>query len=115
MGGISLISNARTLLVIFPRHVGGTFSGIDLAGEMIYTICLCGAFVFWSLGLAWIAISVFTIISVKRQEDIPFSLSAWGAVFPVGVFARCTVELGVEFNNPFYNYFGIVWTGKKSF
>ncbi|KAF6760330.1 voltage-dependent anion channel [Ephemerocybe angulata] len=110
-GGVSLLANGRALSILFPEYLTGTFPRIELAGQIFYALCMAGAFGLWSMGVCWILISVFTILSVRAREDIPFSLSYWGSVFPNGVFAACTVQLGVVFNSPFFNYLGVIWSG----
>jgi len=110
--GSSLLVNGRTLSLIFPGYLANsTFPRIELAGQILYALCVCGSFTCWSMAFSWLIISTFTVIVVRLRDNIPFRLSFWGAVFPNGVFALCSVELGEVFHSPFFNYFGVVWTG----
>lgn len=75
---------------------------------------LAGACIFWCMGLSWIVISLSSIYAVQHSIKAPFALSYWGLVFPNGVFALCSVQLGVVLNSRFFHYFGAIWSSEYS-
>ncbi|TFK44680.1 voltage-dependent anion channel [Crucibulum laeve] len=109
-GGVSLLVNGGNLAQIFPTRDGDAFPGSILSGEMLYAVCLSGAWILWSMGIAWVIISVAEIYITSRTAKIPFTLAYWGLVFPIGVFALCSVRLGVALESRFFHYFGAIWS-----
>ncbi|EFI28121.1 C4-dicarboxylate transporter/malic acid transporter [Coprinopsis cinerea okayama7 len=111
-GGYALLLNGRTLSAVFPgTYLNGMFPRIELAGQIVFAVCFCASFLLWSMGTCWILISIFTIIVVVRSDgEIPFTLTYWGSVFPNGVYALCTVQLGEVMGSPFFNYLGVIWS-----
>lgn len=106
-GGFSLLINGHNLSILLPLHLG---ENSPSTGQMLYAACFCGAFIFWATGLAWALIAFSSIFAVIRKQQIPFSLACWGLVFPNGVFALLSVELGVVLGSPFFHYFGAIWS-----
>ncbi|KAF4620542.1 hypothetical protein D9613_000668 [Agrocybe pediades] len=114
-GGSSLLVNGEALYRVLPLRAEGTFLLSEFAGQALYIGCFIGAWVLWSMGLTWIIISLSSILIVFRTTRIPFSLSCWGLVFPNGVFALCSVRLGIALDSPFFNYFGAIWSSERYF
>ncbi|KAH7923732.1 hypothetical protein BV22DRAFT_1014841 [Leucogyrophana mollusca] len=44
------------------------------------------------------------------EGNIPFSLAYWGLVFPNGVYALLSVQLGAVLNSGFFRVFGAIWS-----
>lgn len=110
-GGYSLLLNGEALSKVFP-HTSATFPSMAVAGDILYVGCFMGAWILWCMGFAWIIISLSSIYVTARTSRIPFTLSYWGLVFPNGVFALCSVRLGVVLNSRFYHYFGAIWSSE---
>lgn len=111
-GGFSLLVNGRNLSALLPLHLGDTFPSAALTGQMLYSACFCGAWILWSMGIAWALISLCSVYAVARKQAVPFSLAYWGLIFPNGVFALLSVELGTVLDSPFFHYFGAIWSGE---
>jgi tellurite resistance protein TehA-like permease len=52
------------------------------------------------------------VYSVLRKQRVPFSIGYWGTIFPNGVFALLTVELGSVLGSPVLNYLGAIFSGE---
>ena len=91
------------LVVLFPT--------IALAGQMIFAGCFLGAFVLFSLGVAWILLAVISIAHVRTSAKIPFSMAYWGLIFPNGVFALLCVQLAKVLDSPVFRAIGAAWCG----
>ncbi|KAF9461280.1 voltage-dependent anion channel [Collybia nuda] len=50
------------------------------------------------------------VLSSFIKERISFALSYWGIIFPNGVFALLSVQLGEVLESPFFHYFGAIWS-----
>lgn len=111
-GGYSLLVNGKTLGMMFPSNVDPSFPAAPATGEILFVICFAGSCLLWCMGLSWIVISLLSIYAVQRSFKAPFALSYWGLVFPNGVFALCSAQLGVVLNSKFFHYLGAVWSSK---
>lgn len=108
-GGYSLLLNGENMAELLHPHSGGNFPFIGDSGQMIFAACFAGAFILWSMGIAWIAVAVLSIFSVVRRGKVPFSMAYWGMVFPHGTFASLSVKLALVLDSPFYRVFGSLW------
>ncbi|KAI0812725.1 voltage-dependent anion channel [Irpex lacteus] len=109
-GGFSLLVNGQDLSLLLPLHVGGNFSQSELAGQMIYAGCFIGGYILWSMGFAWIFISLISIWHVRRDNKLPFSMAYWGLIFPNGTFALLSVQLSKALDSGFFRAFGAAWS-----
>ncbi|TBU49462.1 voltage-dependent anion channel [Dichomitus squalens] len=110
-GGFSLLVNGQDLSEILPLHMGYEFPTIALAGQMVFAGCFLGAYVLFSMGVAWILVAVITILHVRAQAEMPFSMAYWGLIFPNGVFALLCVELAKVLDSPVFRAIGAAWCG----
>ncbi|KAJ7454757.1 voltage-dependent anion channel [Mycena latifolia] len=101
-GGFSMLVNARNVAKL---HLPAS-----LSPDAIEAVCFCAAWVLWSMGLIWLCIAFCSIYSVCRRQSVPFSVAYWGTIFPNGVFALLTVELGVVLESPVLNYLGAIFS-----
>ncbi|KAJ7116509.1 voltage-dependent anion channel [Mycena epipterygia] len=101
-GGFSMLVNSQNLTAL---HLGAS-----LSVEVIQSVCFCVAWLLWSMGLIWLCIAFCSLYSVLSRQSVPFSVAYWGTIFPNGVFALLTVELGSLFNSPALNYLGVVFS-----
>ena len=108
-GGYALLLHGENIAKILPLHFGGSFPFVELSGQMIFAVCFAGAFILWSMGIAWIIVAILSIFSVVRKGKIPFSMAYWGMVFPHGTFASLSVKMALVLDSPFYRCFGALW------
>lgn len=111
-GGFSLLVNGQNLSELLPLHLGTEFPFASLTGQILYAACFCGAWVLWSMGISWVVIALCSVYAVLKKEKIPFTLSYWGVIFPNGVFALLSVQLGEVLDNHFFHYFGAIWSSE---
>ncbi|RDB16951.1 Sulfite efflux pump SSU1 [Hypsizygus marmoreus] len=109
-GGFSFLINGQNLAVLLPLHLGEVFPHAALTGQMLFSASFCAAWILWSMGVAWVTIAIISVYAVARKEVIPFSLAYWGLIFPNGVFALLSVQLGAVLESPFFYYFGAIWS-----
>ena len=77
---------------------------------MIYAGCFIGGYILWSMGFAWIFISIISIWHVHRDNKLPFSMAYWGLIFPNGTFALLSVQLSKVLDSGFFRAFGAAWS-----
>lgn len=105
-GGYSMLVNGQDIANLFVQHAA--FGSVPPScGNIIYSVCICGAYVLWSMGVAWIVISCFSIRCARKLPQ--FSLGHWCVVVPNGVFAALSLQFGVVFDSAFFCVFGAVW------
>ncbi|KIJ67707.1 hypothetical protein HYDPIDRAFT_83372 [Hydnomerulius pinastri MD-312] len=110
-GGYSLLVNGADLAALLPLHVTGEFPMSPITGQLLYSFCFCGSFILWSMGICWIIIALLSIYSVLSQSGVPpFGLAYWGLIFPNGVYALLSVQLGNVLDSPFFRVFGALWS-----
>lgn len=110
-GGYSMLVNGANLAALFPVHDTGVFPMVPMSGELMYSFCFCVAYILWSMGICWICIAVLSIVSVMRKSGIPkFGLAYWGVIFPNGVYALLSVQLGTVLDSGFFRVFGALWS-----
>ncbi|KAJ7284614.1 voltage-dependent anion channel [Mycena rebaudengoi] len=101
-GGYSMLANSRNLVDLRLSA--------PLSAEAIQSVCFCAAWILWSMGLAWLILALCSVYSVLRKQRVPFSVGYWGTIFPNGVFALLTVELGSVLGSPVLNYLGAIFS-----
>ncbi|TFK54332.1 hypothetical protein OE88DRAFT_1733002 [Heliocybe sulcata] len=109
-GGYSLLQSGQDLSEFLPLHNTGTFPQSALAGQMIFAVSFCGAYILWSMGICWIIIAICSIIHTARKGKIPFAMTYWGLIFPNGVFAMLTVKLADVLDSYTFRVFGAFWS-----
>jgi tellurite resistance protein TehA-like permease len=112
-GGYSLLINGQNLSGILPLYLSGTFPEVAVGGQMIFSFCFCGAYILWSMGICWIIISSYSILSVLKEGSVPFSITYHGLIFPIAIYALLSVQLGNVVDSGFFQGFGAAWTGQN--
>ncbi|THH02100.1 hypothetical protein EW026_g720 [Hermanssonia centrifuga] len=108
-GGYSLLVNGENLSKLIPIQLGDDFPQSQLSGQMFYSICFCFAYILWCMGIAWSLVSIFSI--GRRATKLPkFCVTHWCIVFPNGVFALLSVQIGNVLDSRFYKGFGAAWS-----
>lgn len=106
-GGFSMLINAQ--------NIGRIPLPPPFSPAVIQTVCLCAAWTLWSIALVWLCIALYSVGSVVREQRIPFTVAYWGTIFPNGVFALLTVELGEVLESPTLHYLGAIFSGELRF
>jgi hypothetical protein len=77
-GGYSFLVNGQVMGQLVSIHFNDSASTI--AGESIYIVCVCAAYLLWSMGVAWIVIACLSLYSRvgHNRIQVPFSVSYWG-------------------------------------
>jgi hypothetical protein len=101
MGGYTILYLGKVSRENFVRtHVLS-----DAAGEVVYVLGFFVALIMWGFGLVWLA---FALATIYNSKPFPFNMGWWGFTFPLGVYAVCTISIGVEMPSQFFKIFGIV-------
>ncbi|MBL8373507.1 C4-dicarboxylate ABC transporter [Accumulibacter sp.] len=61
---------------------------------------------FWGFGVWWVVMAVLLTATAKRRGLLPFALSWWGFIFPLGAFVSASFRLGRASGLP-----GVEWVG----
>ncbi|KAH0827620.1 voltage-dependent anion channel [Lanmaoa asiatica] len=110
-GGYSLLVNGANIAALLPVHNSGEFPMSSVSGQLLYSFCFCMSYILWSMGICWIFIAILSIFSVLKQSGTPcFGLAYWGLIFPNGVFALLSVQLGNVLDSGFFRAFGALWS-----
>lgn len=82
---------------------------LTTTGETIDALCVCVAFVLWSLASMWFIFAVLGIHTVLRKTRIAFKVPFWGLIFPNGVYANLTIALSRTFDSKFFRVWGSIY------
>lgn len=82
--GFAILLIGQAFKEILPYTNAGD-SGIlasEMAGEIVWTVCVGLSFVLWSLATMWLGIACLGLQHVLRKKRFPFKLPFWGMIFP---------------------------------
>ncbi|KAF8804691.1 C4-dicarboxylate transporter/malic acid transport protein [Phlegmacium glaucopus] len=102
---ILLIGENSKKLLPFPSQ-SDDFLNATSTGAIVEVMCICASFLLWSLATMWILYALLGVYSGLRQSRIAFRLSFWGLVFPNGVYANLSIQLGIIFDSKAFRVFG---------
>jgi hypothetical protein len=81
--GYSFLLIGRSFSSLPPLYFGD--SGLlasRSAGDTINVVCICLAFILWSLAVMWMLFALLAVQEVLRQTRFPFRVPHWGLIFP---------------------------------
>ncbi|KAJ4002023.1 voltage-dependent anion channel [Lentinula boryana] len=108
--GYSIILAGQYFKEALPlRHGGSTFMNDPSTGNILYVVCICGAFILWALASMWMVFALIAVCDELRKTRIPFKVNTWGLIFPNGVYANLTIALGSTFDSPFFRIWGAIY------
>ncbi|KAF8070179.1 voltage-dependent anion channel [Lyophyllum atratum] len=108
--GYAVLLIGQNFKALLPLdHGSSDFLRSINAGEVIDVVCVCVAFLLWSLAVMTIVFALLGIVDTLRQTRVPFGLSFWGLVFPNGVFANLTINLSVTLDSKFLRVLGAIY------
>ena len=90
LGGTSLYTAQEA------RTMASAISGVS----MVMGLILCG------MGFFWLIIAVSIILDMRRCQKLPFNVSWWGFVFPLGTLASAAVSFAKEFDSGGFRIIG---------
>ncbi|KAF7292763.1 hypothetical protein MIND_01174800 [Mycena indigotica] len=103
-GGFSLLLIAEYLST---RNVD---LGPLISPSAVASVAFCLAWTLWSLGLFWLGMTLCMIYASVRQKRVPYSIGYWGMIFPTGVMALLTVEMGDLLKSAVIQYIGVTFS-----
>lgn len=89
--GYAILLIGQTLKNLLPYNPASQFLHSKVTGEVTEVVCICAAFLLWSLATMWMLYALLALQASLRQNRVPFKLSFWGLVFPnvrICVFSR---------------------------
>ncbi|KAL0581890.1 Plasma membrane sulfite pump involved in sulfite metabolism [Marasmius crinis-equi] len=127
--GFSILIAGQYYKSTLPLDYGSsTILRSSSTGQTIDVICMCIAFILWSLSTMWVIFALLGVQQVVRGTRIPFRVPFWGLIFPnvafsfcalflyradvylgQGVYANLTISLGNTFDSPFFRIYGSVY------
>jgi len=111
-GGYSLVLIGRYFNAFLPlENSSSPFISSPRTGEIVMIICFSAAFILWSIGLFWGVFAVIAFTERAWTQGISFTISSWGVIFPSGVYALLTMEIGEVLDSPFFRILGCLFSG----
>ncbi|KIY46215.1 C4-dicarboxylate transporter/malic acid transport protein [Fistulina hepatica ATCC 64428] len=107
--GFSILLLGECFDKLLPQHFGGGILANEMTGQIIYVVCVIISFVLWATASMWMVFAVLSIWHGLRKGSVPFKITAWGVIFPNGVYANLTFNLGKTFNAPFFRTWGTIY------
>ena len=105
MGGYTIMYLGSVSRTVFPHT--SFFHGLTIAGDIFYINGVFVALIMWGFGLLWLC---FALTTCHKLRPFPFNMGWWGFTFPLGVFAVCTIEFGVQMPSLFFRVLGTIFS-----
>ena len=64
---------------------------------------------FWGLSFFWLSLSLSIWIDTWIVTKLKFNPGWWGAIFPLGIYALSTIEMGTAFDSGAFKKLSIVF------
>ncbi|KAG8906704.1 Plasma membrane sulfite pump involved in sulfite metabolism [Tulasnella sp. 403] len=107
-GGYGFLLVGDLLVKLLPHT---TSPANYLASEGVATalnaICFASAVTLWVFGL-WFLIPAAIVLGMSK--NLKFGVPWWGLIFPTGVYAILTVQLGTKLDSGFFKILGTIYT-----
>jgi len=109
--GYAFLTMGQSARMFFPLASGGTTNVFadSSAPHVIYAIAWLVSFALWSLATAWVALAVLALTDTLRKGLLPFKITFWGMIFPNGVYANLTIQLGVSIDSTILKVWGSIY------
>jgi tellurite resistance protein TehA-like permease len=109
-GGFGILLIGQTFRTLLPLNYGHSeFLRLSSTGETINAICIVISMTLWAMGFMWLCLALLGVQDVYRHSRIPFEVTFWGLIFPNGVYALCSIELGQVLDSKFFRIFGAIY------
>ena len=104
MGGYTIMYLGSVCRTVFPHT--DFFHNLTVAGDIFYINGIFVALTMWGFGLLWLC-SALAIC--YKLWPFPFNMGWWAFTFPLGVFAICTIEFGLQMPSLFFRVLGTIF------
>jgi tellurite resistance protein TehA-like permease len=108
--GIAPTSILTIIILRLNTPLQAYLSFSDPTAETLHVIAKISGTGLWGFALFWLFLAAIVTLELHRTNPLPFALSWWAFVFPVGAF---TVASGVLYQAMPVAFF--LWTGLASF
>ncbi|KAF2644526.1 hypothetical protein P280DRAFT_173589 [Massarina eburnea CBS 473.64] len=89
---IQLLGTAASSKRLFADYNQGTFLTAS-AAESLTTICVVLALMAMGFGFLWITVAWYHVVESLVKRQLPFSLTWWSLIFPIGVYTTALLNL----------------------
>ncbi|KLO19523.1 hypothetical protein SCHPADRAFT_924438 [Schizopora paradoxa] len=109
--GYAFLTLGQTARMFFPLMSGGEMNifADSSAPHVVYAIAWVISFALWSLATAWVALAVLALADTLRKGLLPFKITFWGMIFPNGVYANLTIQLGLSIDSGVLKVWGAIY------
>lgn len=85
------IAPSATVAIISVKAYGALmFTTYSLNMEVVHTLAKLSGIIFWGFSIWWFLMAVIMLLEKIIKNDLPFALSWWAFVFPIGALAVST-------------------------
>lgn len=105
MGGFALQKMGEVTLTVFPQTK--SMQG-ERTAEVFYNLGFIVALIMWAYAIAWL---FWAVAAIVYRRKLPFNMSWWSFIFPLGVWTLSTYQLGHELDSRFLKIWGLVFAG----
>lgn len=78
----------------------------ESTGPELYTICFAIGFALWAISTAWVVFAALAIGHIAFKGKLVFSPSWWSLIFPSGVYANMSIQLGIMADSNAFRFWG---------
>jgi len=81
----------------------------ESTGPALYSICFAAGFTLWAMSTAWLVFAMLAIGHVALKGKFTFSPSYWSLIFPSGVYANLSIQLGTMTESNVFRIWGAIY------
>ncbi|THH06516.1 hypothetical protein EW145_g4035 [Phellinidium pouzarii] len=96
---------------MFPLQ-GDSISNIfmnEMTPHVLYTLAWVTSFALWSFATCWLLLALLALGDVLTKNTLPFKITFWGMIFPNGVYANLTIQLGDSIDSRILRVWGAIY------
>ncbi|EJD03267.1 uncharacterized protein FOMMEDRAFT_123503 [Fomitiporia mediterranea MF3/22] len=81
----------------------------ELTPHIIYVLAWVVSFALWSFATCWLLLAILALGDVLKRNSLPFKITFWGMIFPNGVYANLTIQLGRTLDSRILHIWGAIY------
>ncbi|KAI5120292.1 hypothetical protein M0805_005798 [Coniferiporia weirii] len=99
---------SRDLFPLAGESVSNIFMN-EMTPHVLYAAAWVVSFALWSFATCWLLLALLALGDVLMKNSLPFKVTFWGMIFPNGVYANLTIQLGDTIDSRILRVWGAIY------
>ncbi len=106
--GLAPTSILTLVLLRLPAALEAVWTLDQVTVTLLNVVAQVVGIALWGFGVFWLLLALWVTLAIQRRERLPFALSWWAFVFPLGAFTVATGALYQNWSHPFFLGIGAI-------